>query len=825
MAELEHETSHLAHVMRDMKNDFEFAIGMVFSNELEAYHKYVAYAIDKGFGVRKGHTVKNRKGEITRRTLLCNCEGYSVTPSDQEKKFERLEVRCGCLAHIKFKVDNGIYEVIEYVSEHNHAFVSEDQKHLIRCGKMISDTVVVDIIKAGIGGTTAHKFLADEAGGGSKNSGLCQKILQTESNKDVDWRDYQNLLNHFNCMQMQNPMFFYAVQVDQDGRLTNLFWRDSLSKFDYHCFGDVLVFDSTYRTNRNNLICAPFVGVNHHWKNTLFGCAFLLDETAESFTWLFDVFLESMGNKAPKTIFTDQDQAMAKAIRRVFPNTHHRLCPWHIIKNANQNIPQLYHKSGFRDKYFLRLMYRCKSEDEFESTWMEMEEEWGTQNNNWLQRLYGLRHKWSSAFGRDIFLCDIWSSQRSESTNNVFQHISKKTSSLVQFVHYYEEQLNHMRETEIQDDYNSRGKPKLQVSYNGILIHAASVYTRTIFQKFNEEFLECLSEQISGITFDGSVYLYTIRCMGNRREHLVKFNPVELSISCECKLFESKGWLCRHALHVLNKNISVVKSIPSSYILKRWTKGAKEGIVNDESLPPGPSKFDRFATLMQESFELMILGAKDVNTMQIVRENMKIAKDQISSYKSSIVVTDDAGDDSDNEDSLCDISVLDPIRRKGKRINYEKIKSSSEKQKKKSIKGTPPMQIDNRELVFQATHKETHFPNHLSNLNQFQSIFYPSNIGGSTVNFNNQMQQPPYIMPSGIMNGFCQFPNQMQSSYIMPPSNLNGFSPFTSQMLEYNNRSHGTILSQGSSNSFQHLGMNESGGPSKSTDNAQLQHK
>lgn len=162
--------------------------------------------------------------------------------------------------------------------------------------------------------------------------------------------------------------------------------------------------------------------------------------------------------------------------------------------------------------------------------------------------------------------------------------------------------------------------------------------------------------------------------MGNRREHLVKFNPVELSISCECKLFESKGWLCRHALHVLNKNISVVKSILSSYILKRWTKGAKEGIVNDESLPPGPSKFDRFATLMQESFELMILGAKDVNTMQIVRENMKIAKDQISSYKSSIVVTDDAGDDSDNEDSLCDISVLDPIRRKGKRINYEKKK-------------------------------------------------------------------------------------------------------------------------------------------------------
>ncbi|KAL3714834.1 hypothetical protein ACJRO7_006696 [Eucalyptus globulus] len=167
MTESEHETSHLAHVIRDMKNDFEFAIEMIFSNKDEAYHNYVAYAIGKGFGVRKGHT------------------GHSVTSSDQEKKFERAEVKCGCPAHIKFKVDNGVYEVIEYVSEHNHAFVPEDQKHLIKCGRMISDTckcVLSDMMKAGIGGTNAYKFLANEAGG-SKNLGFilhdCQNNLQT----------------------------------------------------------------------------------------------------------------------------------------------------------------------------------------------------------------------------------------------------------------------------------------------------------------------------------------------------------------------------------------------------------------------------------------------------------------------------------------------------------------------------------------------------------------------------------------------------------------------------------------------------------------------
>ncbi|KAI6670831.1 hypothetical protein NL676_005716 [Syzygium grande] len=85
-------------------------------------------------------------------------------------------------------------------------------------------------------------------------------------------------------------------------------------------------------------------------------------------------------------------------------------------------------------------------------------------------------------------------------------------------------------------------------------------------------------------------------------------------------------------------------------------------------------------------------------------------------------------------------------------------------------------------------------------------IFAPLNL--VNLNFHNQMR-PPYIMPPGIMNGYYPFPTQMQSPYIMSPGIMNGFPPFTSQMLGYHNRSHGTISSQGSSNSFQHPGMNE----------------
>ena len=65
----------------------------------------------------------------------------------------------------------------------------------------------------------------------------------------------------------------------------------------YAFFGNLVVFDTTYRTNKYDMICAPFVRMNHHSKNGMFGCDFLLNEKIESFVWLFKTFLKSMSGK------------------------------------------------------------------------------------------------------------------------------------------------------------------------------------------------------------------------------------------------------------------------------------------------------------------------------------------------------------------------------------------------------------------------------------------------------------------------------------------------------------------------------------------------
>ena len=75
-----------------------------------------------------------------------------------------------------------------------------------------------------------------------------------------------------------DPGFFFDYQVDEDNRLKNLFWSDSLSRRSYTLFGDTLSFDMTDKTNRHSMVFAPFIGLDHQRQLMCFGAGVLRDE-------------------------------------------------------------------------------------------------------------------------------------------------------------------------------------------------------------------------------------------------------------------------------------------------------------------------------------------------------------------------------------------------------------------------------------------------------------------------------------------------------------------------------------------------------------------
>ncbi|RYQ88365.1 hypothetical protein Ahy_B09g095591 isoform C [Arachis hypogaea] len=99
------------------------------------------------------------------------------------------------------------------------------------------------------------------------------------------------------------------------------FWADARSRAAFEYFEDVISFDTTYNTNRYNLVCGSFVGVNHHGQSTLLGCSLMKNEEIESFKWLFQCWLHCMGENAPKGFLTDQCASMKKALEYITWNS------------------------------------------------------------------------------------------------------------------------------------------------------------------------------------------------------------------------------------------------------------------------------------------------------------------------------------------------------------------------------------------------------------------------------------------------------------------------------------------------------------------------
>ena len=76
-----------------------------------------------------------------------------------------------------------------------------------------------------------------------------------------------------NCKEMGNG-FTYTIKRDADKKITHVFWANGSFRSAYKVFGDVVTFDTTYKTNCYELIFAAFVGCNRHGQTTFLDVGF-----------------------------------------------------------------------------------------------------------------------------------------------------------------------------------------------------------------------------------------------------------------------------------------------------------------------------------------------------------------------------------------------------------------------------------------------------------------------------------------------------------------------------------------------------------------------
>ncbi|KAK7858772.1 protein far1-related sequence 4 [Quercus suber] len=129
------------------------------------------------------------------------------------------------------------------------------------------------------------------------------------------------------------------------------------------------------------------------------------------------------------------------------------------------------------------------------------------------------------------------------------------------------------------------------------------VYTHEIFKKFQVEVLGAAACHLKKENEDETITIYTVKDFEDNQNYAVEWNESKLDIYCSCRSFEYKGYLCRHAIVVLQ--MSGVFNIPSKYILQRWTNAAKSRHSIGERLDEVQSKVRRFNDLCRRA---IILG-------------------------------------------------------------------------------------------------------------------------------------------------------------------------------------------------------------------------
>ncbi|XVE93034.1 hypothetical protein REPUB_Repub01dG0155200 [Reevesia pubescens] len=626
--------------------DLEPHEGMEFESEEAAKAFYNSYARRVGFSTRVSSSRRSRRdGAIIQRQFVCAKEGFrnlnEKRTKDREIKRPRTITRVGCKASLSVKMqDSGKWIVSGIVREHNHELVPPDQVHCLRSHRQISGpakTLIDTLQAAGMGPRRIMSALIKEYGGISKVGFTevdCRNYMRNNRQRSLEG-DIQLLLDYLKQMQAENPNFFYAVQGDEDQALmSNVFWADPKSRMNYTYFGDTVTFDTTYRSNRYRLPFAPFTGVNHHGQPVLFGCAFLINESEASFVWLFKTWLMAMSGCPPVSVTTDHDAVIRSAVTQVFPETRHRFCKWHIFKKCQEKLSYVFLKHPTFEADFHKCVNLPESIEEFESWWLSLLDRYELRDHEWLQMIYDDRRQWVPVYLRDTFFAEMSITQRSDSMNSYFDGFVNASTNLNQFFRLYEKALESRNEKEVKADYDTMNTSAALKTPSPMEKQASELYTRKLFMRFQEELVGTLTFMASKSDDDADIITYEVAKFGeDHKTYYVKFNVLEMKATCSCQMFEFSGLLCRHVLAVFR--VTNVLTLPSHYILKRWTRNARSSVILEERASDVYTSYleshtVRYNTLRHEAFKFVDEGSKSLDTYNVAIATLHAAAKRVA---------------------------------------------------------------------------------------------------------------------------------------------------------------------------------------------------
>ena len=658
--------------LQDIYNLTEEAImNRTFQSEEEAYKFYNLYGRIHGFSIRRCTTKLHEDYGVVVRIFRCSRAGlrsakYIDMPNRKRQHRPLTRCQCKALLRIKYDFEAQCFVVTTFIKEHSHDLVAPHEVTLLRSHRRVDEghkNQAHLMQRTGIGVTKIMDVMELEAGG-PQNVGFTRKDLYNAIGRlnlaEIEKGDAKVSLAYLQSLANSDAGYFFKYEVDDENRLDKLFWADGRSREEFKLFGDVLVFDATYSTNRYKYPLILFAGATNHRTTCLFGAAIVRNETTDSYVWVLSTFVEAMDNRRPSSVVTDGDRSMHAAVELVFPDAVHRLCKWHLQKNAGTNV----HIKNFNGVFNRYMSMDCPVY-EFEQKWSRMVDHFKITEHRWVQDVYQKKHMWAEAYLRGHFFGGIKSTQRCEGMNHYMHHYVKSGMKLINFLRGYHSGVLHLRQLTLHEEVKTKHtSPVFITELRDLEIHASTLFTRTIFYQIQDEIKYAVALWTIQIIEQGSgAYTYLL---GDKHDdnRIWQVNSVRpgMVIRCECLMLESEGIPCSHVIHVLK--CERANGFPQTCIKDRWTARISSDIASMNlacDVSTSEVRIARHGELTSLAAKLTYYGAQTESGYQHVKDRLLSLTDvakQLAEMELSITGHED--DDNVEGSNIALFNVADP---------------------------------------------------------------------------------------------------------------------------------------------------------------------
>ncbi|KAJ3678640.1 hypothetical protein LUZ60_002443 [Juncus effusus] len=575
-------------------------VGMEFDTIESAWDFWVNYGNRMGFGVRKHFINKcKRTGKISSRGFLCSNEGRRINDKrDKYARPRRPETRTGCEVGMSVKLvrESNKYRVYEFKPDHNHDLQAPGRE-IVSQSQQLSGAEL-EIIE---------------------NSVIGPNFLPSRRQRELNYMETDKLISYFYEKSLENPSFIHTEQLDAEEKITNIFWADSQMCIDYMHFGDVVLLDTSNCQDLESRPLCVFLGLNNYREIVVFGAGLIYDMRIESFKWLFESFLKTHNLKNPKTLFTEPDPIMERALMEIMPETVHGFGVEHLMQDVRKHLSRYNNNKDNLDivNAFRVCMCEYFEVGEFEEGFNALKRKVGTIGTEpWLDGIYKVKDKWAQCFMKQALTLGIQNEKIGENFFKDLKNYLKIEIDIIPFFKQFERVVSAFRQREIDSEIVSRRRIPFIKMKTPILIQASRIYNPKIFEIFQDEYEISMGAYVKP-AFEGrnpNEFLVSVGDLENESHYEKCFkvigNASDQIVTCNCNKFQSFGILCGHALKVLD--LMNIKLLPDKYILKRWTKEARTGTGINNNPQNSNSKLNvsnRHKILCQKFFKIAARAA------------------------------------------------------------------------------------------------------------------------------------------------------------------------------------------------------------------------